>query len=337
MSFPEQAIFGPPSGPPAVPFFRPVLPEGLGNNLSNNFGFSSNVPPGLNNARSQDTSGHTTTMISETLVANRHDAIDEYEYVPLFVYGTDAKGPHDVYSLWHLNSKLREETLRKQTAAPRKTNRSHIIEEEFPTDIVEFMKKIRFAGYQIASMQQHPDGNSKHFKSHKRVFTIQLQGRLHNYPNVWGDEVKVGDTVAFTVKYVTGNSQQSMRNWDDTTLVDRQSPSQFLQVVPIICHGAPVATTAKTDFSSDINKHDCSSKFPHTIKFGDQTMTVNLQMPSVIIPVGVIQKRMGHPSDYDVHRALNTARGYENLKKTRSEVDIDLMIYGKRLKWGSVV
>jgi hypothetical protein len=66
-------------------------------------------------------------------------------------------------------------------------------------------------------------------------------------------------------------------------------------------------------------------------------MTIDLLVPSVIIPVGFIQKRMGHPSDYDVQRACNTAAGYENLRKQRSEVDIDLSVEGKRLKWGSVV
>lgn len=334
----NSTIFGPVSGPPPVPNFRPVLPEGLGGNLAGGIGSSLNQPLTTGNARRSGLSGHGATMITETLVSTKNEATDSYENVPLFVYGTDAtKPPHDVYSLWHLNSMLREETIKKQTTAPRKNRGRTVIEDEFPTDINEFCAKFKFAGLQIASMQQHPEGNSLHFKTNKRVFTIQLQGRVHNYPNVWGDDVRVGDEVAFAVKYVNMRSNQSMRSWDDQSLVDRMAPAQCLQVVPVICRGAAVATTAKTDKSSEINKHDCAGYKSHTIKFGNDEMTIDLLTPSVIIPVGVIQKRMGSPSEYDIQRACNTANGYENLGKQQSKVDIDLSVDGKRLKWGSVV
>lgn len=336
----ENAILGPYSGPPPVPKFRPVLPEGLGNNLSGNAGgYTPSLPTGADGARSQDTSGHTMTMITETLVSNKNDATDEYEYAPLFVYSginESTRPPHDVYSLWHLNSVLKEETIKKQTRAPRKTNRSNVLDEEFPTELVDFCRKIKFAGFQIASIQQHPQGNRENFTTHKRVFTVQFQGRLHNYPNIWGSDIHVGDTVAFAVKYVNMSSQQSMRAWDGSSLVDRMGPAQVLQVVPVICRGAPMATTAKTDFSYDINKHDCSSRKSHVIQFGDKQHVVELLTPSVIIPVGIIQKKMGFPSEHDVKTAISTARGYENLRKMRREVDIQLMPLGKRLKWGSV-
>lgn len=327
-------IYGPYSGPPPVPTYRPALPEGLGSNLSGGIGSSLNKPLTMNEVRKSAASGHAVTMITTTLVAEKNEATDHYEYVPLFVRGTDATKSHEVYSLWHLNSKLREETVNKQT--PRKINsRRNMTEDEFPTDINEFCREIKFAGFQVAAIQQHPDGNSLKFKTNKRTFTVQLQGRLHNYPNVWGDDIRVGDEVAFAVKYV--NTKASQRSWDDRSIVDRMGPVQCLQVVPVICRGAPVATTAKTQFSSEINKHDCSAPKLHTIRFGEEEMTIDLLVPSVIIPVGFIQKRMGHPSEYDVQRACNTAAGYENLKKQRSEVDIDLSVEGKRLKWGSVV
>lgn len=322
-----------PSGPPPVPKFQPVLPDGLGNNLS---GGAARILAPITAPRPMDTSKTVSTLVTETLVASYpSEAVNNYEVAPLFVERGEADRPPTVWAHWDLNSALRAYSFDRSVKRKGKQGT-----ERMPITINEFMKRFTFAGFQIGSVQQNPAGNDVRFKTTHRAFAIQIAGELHNYPNIWGEAARAGWDVGFQVCYVdmVGREAATRRDWKGNRdeIPDDYTPDEMrvLQVVPIVCKGGnvPFETLPLAK-----EKYDFHSNETKTLKFkiGDDVVEEKFEFrqSAAFIPVGRVLRVMGKASDFAVKEACITSTGYQKLLIARSQIDIQMAPHAKNEKW----
>jgi len=312
----------------------PVLPYGLGANQASG---APRAPAPIDTPSKMDTSY--STKITETLIAHVPDeAVDHYEFAPLFVE-IGKQDEYTVWSLWDLNAKL------MSVATDRKRKVRGKDPSTFPCTIAEFQKRFKFAGFQTGSIQQNPAGNNIRFKTNRRIFTVQLQGELHNYPNIWGAAARCGYDIGFHVCYVNrgGREASAKRDWRGAPFQDGNgdmevTETRALQVVPIVCKGGnvPLETLPLCN-----EKYPTHSKEAVRVQFKgkvgdkivDKSAMVEITAPACFIYVGRVARLMGTASDYDVENARSSATAYKNLAVMRSQIDIEMIPYGKNLKW----
>lgn len=331
MAAPVSRAILSPSGPPPVPGFQPVLPYGLGGNLAAG---ASRAPSPIDAPKKMDTSY--STLITETLIAQMpDDAVDSYEFAPLFVR-LIREDQIEVWSLWDLNTKLRS------VAADRRRKVRGQPADKFPCTIAEFSKEFRFAGYQLGAIQ-NPGYAQRRVKNDRRIFTVQMKGELHNYPNIWGDAARVGYDVGFQVCYKSlgGREASNPKDWRGQPYDDGHGPVEVpqtyaLQVIPIVCKGM---TVPLENLPLQNEKYANHSKELVTITFKQDDGTLEapqhatMNQTAFFIYVGRCKRLMGRASDIDTDNACGSAAAYRNLAVMRSQIDLDMMPEGKNLKW----
>jgi hypothetical protein len=322
----NRAILNP-SAPAPMPGFQPVLPYGLGGSLAAG---APRAPAQFEAPAQMDTSH--STKITETLIATMPDeAVDNYEFAPLFVRLCKEDRP-EVWAHWDLNTKLRS------VAADRRRKVRGKEADKFPCTIDEFFREFRFAGYQLGAIQ-NPAYAQRRFKTDRRIFTVQVKGELHNFPNIWGEAARVGYDVGFQVCYVNigGREANNPTDWRGQPYDDGHGPVEVpdmrvLQVVPVVCKGMNVPLETLPIHNQKYATHSMETV---VLKFkgDDKEVAIDMNQTACFIYVGRCKRLMGKASSTDTDNASGSAAAYKNLSIMRSQIDIDMMPEGKNLKW----
>jgi hypothetical protein len=357
MALPYEAAGLAISGPPPVPSAQPALPEQIGFSASGT-GVNTGVAPWQPQPHAQDTSGRAATMVTHNVVAmvESDKSTLKYEHVPLFALHPPNGVPqrhqqrHRVMSLQYLNSTLMKQAIddagmevaqggRKRGAGElgyNSTNGAWAL----PMTVEGLARGIAFLGYQVSASAQDPDRHPLHYTSASRVMGVQNQGEINNYPNIWSNEIKAGDMLAFAIKRVPVPFGNQTRQWDGSVLGvgNLNSALDMLQVVPVHSTGGniPYGTTLVSSVDgvksvhAEVVDQDADTQENVNITFNlapgqSKTVPVKQTIPAHIIPVGRVIRTTGSPSTSEVMDGRRTYSGYEQLKVLSSLVDIDLV------------
>lgn len=357
------------NGPPPVAEIRPGVPEEFGFGAAGAYGYETQMSDLTSLAYNEmDTSKHASNRITISITANvdTENAAYKYHNVPIFVLSpkdtlekTGAKNSHRVMSLWHLNAALRRKFLEKSfvqnssfvgDSRKRGPDSCNLEDLMLPDTISDFAKQIKFAGYKVANAEGDPDEAPRRFSGVKTVMMAHLQGELNNMPNVWGKDVRRGQAIGFSVKWVDLDAEY-IRNWDgDLYNLANPGGKEFraIQVVPVVaCQGeVPYGSTAKHGRTGDgryksayINKQDGDTyeeiDVPVVDEMGRQVDTVKQKrwISAHFIPVGKVVRKKGNPSEQDCQEACCSFPAYSDLAARYEDVDIEVLPYGKRFKW----
>jgi len=340
MSNLSSAQYGPYAGPVMPPEYRPMLPEALGQISMATAplqGFLQDTP----RPRPMATSAYDSVMVTTSIRAeiDSEGAVNYYEDVPIFRVGArdslhdSMKNTECLLAGWDLNQKIIEET---EKGVIKRKGRQDCLDAHVPTELSVAPDTVQFLGYTRASIEQNPDNSRSHFTHNSRLFTVQVQGEIQNVPNIWGQDVRIGQDVGFALvtKTVDTKRLRTSRKWDDSLRENDRIVSQVLQLVPMICDGGNVPL--QHTFLEKHRTYDSKKITTFEIDMGGGVKVpepVALELPLTFIPVGRVTRKDGVVSEGEIQDAMEKVSGYNMLKMRGSKVSLQLMHMGKRFKW----
>lgn len=350
-------------GPPAPMNVFPSNPSDIGFRSSApefDSSFSSvitdRVPTDTSEKLSNDINVNLSGMIS------RGGAFFKYHNVPMFLIRCDPSlmettsvNSHQLVSLWHLNAMWRKYFLvQSQNMAAMATRKRFATDEPqdawLPKTIKEFKEMVKFGGMKISGLQGDPDDQFRSHRPNHGTIGTKMQGEINNIPNIWGNDVKKGQSVGFAVRWET-LYVENIRDWDGSGFEIKNVATSFkcLQIVPIIAKQGrvPYGVTAKIRNYADskkplltfnVNKHDGNTSEPRRYTWrnnGRATLSApeETEVMAHFIPIGHVIRRRGFPSHSDVEEAIATFSGYHQLGKNNEDIDLQMFSEGKRFTW----
>lgn len=356
MATPENfmaGLFGPPDHINANPATPDGLP-GLGPNAAASWYGAMGLPEQINPVES-GLSAAARVQVNVSLLGRSHPsgAVEKFEEAPLFVYrpedtaGTNAAAGNHVYSLYFVNYLLRaaavhQERIRRAEEAtpnfnPRK--RQMLMEGnkelmEMPTTVEGVAAAFKYAGYQRSALQQDPDRSVFGHRERVRLFGTQLQGRIHNVANLWGQHAVPHADLFFAIKTV--NFGGDVLDWEGNC-IDRSEThiKRIVQIVPVASptRGTVFGNTSVT--SGTLQPNDCDSIEDVTVRINGEDVTYEQYTPAHLIYIGrCVRSGMTPCTDEASLKASYSYGDYQKLRRERCFIDIDLT---ERAAWKHTV